>query len=246
MEDNIISNLQKYLEYIRYNTMDFGLRLLKDFTVCQYTFSNQKYQAIFEKDNFQDSYYVSKIDLEKFLGGKFSNKINLFFEKPFKDKDKNGFYLSLQKNKLDPNMDNIKKLFGLRFKKNDIFYKIVDVSFQQINSKQEEINSIILSSNVKVQDNVKIFIVEDFGVNDFLEVNQFAGSGKTVKKGMGYSIEIDELESEQYVTIQDARTAIKMTKETAMKEILVDLSSLFPNGHKLGDYVKQIVKKRLI
>lgn len=237
MEDKTLNDLQKYLEYIRYNTMDYGLRLLKPFNVCQYQFNKTKYQAIFDLDNYNDCYWIEKNDLVNFLAGKYSNKINLRMDKPFKEDGKSGFYLSLSSNNLEPTMDNIQKLFGLRFKKNDIFYKIIDVAFKQLSMPYNEPNQI--------NDNVKIYTVEDFQVNDFLEVNKFIDVAKTVKKGIGYSIEIDGDDNDEYVSMSDARIAIEMTKEEAKKAILNDISELLPEGHKLGNYVKEIIKKHL-
>jgi len=233
MEDKTLINLQKYLEYIRYNTTDFGLRLLEPFQVHKYQFNATKYQAIFDAENYTDCYWVTKIELENFLSGKYSSKVNLKMDKPFKEDGKSGFYLSLSSNNLEPEMETIKKLFGLRFKKNDIFYKIVDVSFQSPMFKGD------------IKDNVKIYTVEDFQVNDFLEVNKFVDVAKTVKKGVGYSIEIDGESNHEYVSMSDAKVAIEMAKDEAKKEILNDISDLLPEGHKIGNYVKEIIKKHL-
>lgn len=237
MEDSTLNDLQRYLEYIRSNTTDFGIRLLKPFVVCQYLFIRNKYQAVFEKDNYNDCYWVTKAELDNFLAGKYSNKVTLKMDRPFKEEGNSGFYLSLSANSMEPTMDNIQKLFQLRFKTNDIFYKIVDVSFQQLSMPYDEPN--------KIKDNVKIFTIEDCTVEDYLEVNKFVDKGMTVKKGMGYSIEIDEVENNEYVSITDARTAVKMTKEIAIKEILEDLNVIFPEGHKVGNHVKEIIKKKL-
>jgi len=241
MEDRTLSNLQKYLEYIRYNTTDFGLRLLKPFTVKQYQFNKTKFQAIFDTENFTDCYWVEKIELENFLSGKYSSKVNLKMDRPFKEGVKSGFYLSLSSNNLEPTMDNIQKLFGLRFKKNDIFYKIIDVSFQQ--TKFEDLGSVALIP--MIQDNIKIYTVEDFQVSDFLEVNKFVDVARTVKKGIGYSIEIDGESDHEYVSMSDAKVAIEMAKDVARKQILSDISDLLPEGHKIGNYVKEIIKKHL-
>jgi len=241
MEDKTLVNLQKYLEYIRYNTTDFGLRLLEPFKVQKYQFNKTKYQAIFDSDDYTDCYWIPNIELDNFLSGKYSSKVNLKMDRPFKEDGKSGFYLSLSSNNLEPKMETIKKLFGLRFKKNDIFYKIVDVSFQQ--TKAEDLGSVFLKP--MVQDNVKIYTVEDFQVNDFLEVNKFIDVAKTVKKGVGYSIEIDGESNHEYVSISDARVAIEMAKDEAKKEILNDISDLLPEGHKIGNYVKEIIKKHL-
>jgi hypothetical protein len=237
MEDITLKNLQKYLEYIRCNTTDFGLRLLKPFVVCKYYLNKTKYQAIFSENNDGDCYWVTNEELNSFIAGKYSNKVNLVMNKPFKEGDTSGFYISLSLNNLEPTMENIQKLFGLRFKRNDIFYKITDVAFQQLSMPYDEPNEI--------KDNVKIFTIEDFHVDDFLEVNKFVDSGRTVKRGMGYSIEIDEEHNNEYVSITDARTAIKMAKEAAKKEVLEELNLIFHDGHAVGDHVKDILNRKL-
>lgn len=241
MEDKTLNNLQKYLEYIRYNTTDFGLRLLQPFKVQHYQFNKTKYQAIFDTENYNDCYWVTKVELDNFIAGKYSSKVNLKMDRPFKEDNKSGFYLSLSSNNLEPKMETIQKLFGLRFKKNDIFYKIIDVSFKE--TKPKELGSVFFKSII--QDNVKIYTVEDFQVNDFLEVNKFVDTGKTVKKGIGYSIEIDEEGDHEYVSMSDARVAVEMAKDVAKKDIINDISDLFPEGHKIGNYVKEIIKKHL-
>jgi hypothetical protein len=241
MEDKTLINLQKYLEYIRYNTTDFGLRLLEPFQVHKYQFNATKYQAIFDTENYTDCYWVAKIELENFLSGKYSSKVNLKMDRPFKEDGKSGFYLSLSSNNLEPKMETIQKLFGLRFKKNDIFYKIIDVSFQK--TKAESLGSVFLKP--MIQDNVKIYTVEDFQVGDFLEVNKFVDVAKTVKKGVGYSIEIDGESDHEYVSMSDAKVAIEMAKDAARKDIINDISELFPEGHRIGNHIKEIIKKHL-
>lgn len=237
MEENTIKDLQRYLEYIRYNTMDFGLRLLKPFVVCKYYFNKTKYQVIFSENNDGDCYWVTKVDLDNFIAGKYSNKVNLKMDRPFQEGDKSGFYLSLRDNNLEATTESLERLFGMRFKKNDIFYKIIDVSFQQLSMPYDEPNII--------KDNVKIFTVEDFHIDDFIEVNKFVDTGRTVKRGVGYSIEIDHESDNEYLAISDVRAVLGMAKKIAEKEIMDDLNLIFPDGHKIGDHVKGVVKRRL-
>ena len=222
--------------------MDFGLRLLKPFVVVQVLLIKGKYHAIFDNDNHSDCYHITHKELNDFLDGKYSSKVNLFMDKPFTEGGKNGFYFSLSKNKLDKKMDNIQRLFGMRFKKNDIFYKIMDVSFQQSELSSDKLGSTELSS---INDNVKIYTVEDFTVDDFIEVNKFIDKDRTVTKGMGYSMVFDELDNGEFLSVSATRAAIKMSKEIAYKEILDDLEIIFPAGHKMGDYVKKVIKNRL-
>ena len=237
MQDNTLNDLQKYLEYIRYNTMDFGVRLLKPFLVYKYYVNKDKFQVILNEKNDNDCYWVTKIELDNFLSGKCSNKVNLKLDRPFQDEYSSGFYLSLSDNNLSPKIDDIQRLYGLRFKKNDLFYKIIDVSYQQLSMSYDEPNEI--------KDNIKILIVEDFHVDDFIEVNKFVDKGRSAKRGMGYSIEIDEDYNSEYLNISDVKKAIKMAKSESLKEILEDLDFVFIDGNKVGDHVKEIINRRL-
>lgn len=238
MEDSTLNDLQRYLEYLRYNTTDFGLRLLKPFSVVNYLFNRSKYQVVFDNDNINDCYWVEKKELENFLAGKCSNKVNLRLGRAFKESGKSGFYLSLSANNLERDQDSIQKLFGLKFKNNDLFYKIVDVAFQESKSDPSSLSIIPV-------DNIKIYVVEDFRVDDFLEVNKFVDKGMSVKRGMGYSIEVDDEKDNEYLTISDVKTAIKMAKAEAAKDILSEISIAFPDGHKIGEFVKNVIKKHL-
>lgn len=231
LQDPIISQLQFYLEYIKANTIDYGVRLLKPFTVHDYYTSQGKYQAIFNPSNRNDCYYITINDLNDFLKGKTSNKVNLRVGRGFEDDGRSGLYLSLSENNLPQSMESIQRLFGLRFKKSDLFFKIVDVQFS--------------GEFGQIEDNIKIYVIEDFGVNDFIEVNKFVDTGMTVKRGEGYSIEIDETNNDEYISVSDARTAIKMAKDIALRDILSDLDELFSPNHRIGDRVKAIIGKRL-
>lgn len=235
MEDKTLNHLQRYLTYIRYNSTNFGLRLLKPFKVCNYSLVNNKYTAIFDNNNINDCYYIEKNVLEKFLRGEFSNNINLTLGRAFQESKGSGFYISLELNKLELDFETIELLFGLRFKKNDIFYKIQDVAYQKLKLLDEEV----------IDDNIKIYIIEDFHAEDFLEVNKFLDTSKTAIKGVGYSIEYDEEGQKEYVALADAKIAIEMSKKDSYEDILKELNVIFPFEHKLGDKIKEILKNNL-
>lgn len=237
MEDLILKNLQNYLEYIRYNTTTFGLRLLRPFSVCHYVYSQNKYKVFFDA-NLNDSYWVDKVDYDKFMKGKLTNDVVLRMGNAFTEGERLGYYMSLTENKLEANPEALEFLFGLRFKLNDIFYKIEDVNYKKL--------SLPLLEEGVMDDNVKIYVVEDFYAKDFLEVNKFVDTSKYVKKGMGYSIEIDDYETDDYVSLSDAKAAIKMSKKESLDKILKDLKEIFPLENKISQKVIYILKNRLL
>lgn len=237
MEDLILKNLQNYLEYIRYNTMGFGLRLLRPFSACHYVYSQNKYKVFFDA-NLNDSYWVEKVDYDKFIQGKLSNNVMLRMGNAFTEGERFGYYMSLTENKLEATPEGLQFLFGLRFKLNDIFYKIEDVGYKNL--------SIPLIEEGVMDDNVKLYVVEDFYAKDFLEVNKFEDTSKFVKKGMGYSMEIDDYGKDDYVLLSDARTAIKMSKKESLDKIMIDLKEIFPMENKISQKVIYILKNRLI
>lgn len=237
MEDLILKNLQNYLEYIRYNTMGFGLRLLRPFSACHYVYSQNKYKVFFDA-NLNDSYWVEKVDYDKFIQGKLSNNVMLRMGNAFTEGERFGYYMSLTENKLEAIPEGLQFLFGLRFKLNDIFYKIEDVGYKNL--------SIPLIEEGVMDDNVKLYVVEDFYAKDFLEVNKFEDTSKFVKKGMGYSMEIDDYGKDDYVLLSDARAAIKMSKKESLDKIMIDLKEIFPMENKISQKVIYILKNRLL
>lgn len=237
MEDLILKNLQSYLEYIRYNTTNFGLRLLKPFSACHYVYSQNKYKVFFDT-NLKDSYWVEKVDYDKFMQGKISNNVMLRMGNAFTEGEKFGYYMSLTENKLEATPEGLEFLFGLRFKLNDIFYKIEDVGYKNL--------SLPLIEEGVMDDNVKLYVVEDFYAKDFLEVNKFEDTSKFVKKGMGYSLEIDDYGKDDYVLLCDAKAAIKMSKKESLDKILKDLKEIFPLENKISQKVIYILKNRLL
>lgn len=237
MEEIVLKNLQKYLEYIRYNTTDFGLRLLRPFSVYHYVYSQNKYKVFFD-ENLADCYWIEKVDYDKFIQGKLVNTVVLRTGNAFYDGNTFGYYMSLTENKLESNPEALQFLFGLRFKLNDIFYKIQDVGYKKL--------SIPHVDEEVIDDSVKLYVVEDFSSEDFLEVNKFADTSKYVKKGMGYSIEIDDHQTDDYVLLSDARTAIKMSKKESLEKILSDLKEIFPLENKISQKVIYIIKNRLL
>ena len=237
MEDLTLKNLQNYLEYIRYNTMGFGLRLLRPFSACHYVYSQNKYKVFFDP-NLKDSYWVEKSDYDKFMQGKLSNNVMLRMGNAFTEGERFGYYMSLTENKLEANPEGLKFLFGLRFKLNDIFYKIEDVGYKNL--------SIPLIEEGLMDDNVKLYVVEDFYAKDFLEVNKFEDTSKFVKKGMGYSVEIDDYGKDDYVLLSDAKSAITMSKKESLDKILIDLKEIFPMENKISQKVIYILKNRLL
>lgn len=237
MEDLTLKNLQNYLEYIRYNTMGFGLRLLRPFSACHYVYSQNKYKVFFDP-NLKDSYWVEKSDYDKFMQGKLSNNVMLRMGNAFTEGERFGYYMSLTENKLEANPEGLQFLFGLRFKLNDIFYKIEDVGYKNL--------SIPLIEEGLMDDNVKLYVVEDFYAKDFLEVNKFEDTSKFVKKGMGYSVEIDDYGKDDYVLLSDAKSAITMSKKESLDKILIDLKEIFPMENKISQKVIYILKNRLL
>jgi hypothetical protein len=230
MEDKVLKRLQKYLEYIRYNTTNFGLRLLKPFSVQHYVYSDNKYKVFFDNER-KDSYWVEVSEYNKYVQGKLSNTVSLKTENAFNDDNGSGYYMSLTENKLEANVDALQFLYGLRLNLNDIFYKIKDVKY--------------MSSHGFVEDRVKIYVIEDFHVEDFLEVNKFIDTAKYVKKGMGYSMEIDDDRTDEYVLLSDAKRALEMSKKECLDNILKDFEGLFPMENKISQRVSEIVKSRL-
>lgn len=237
MEDLVLKNLQNYLEHIRYNTMGFGLRLLRPFSACHYVYSQNKYKVFFDP-NLKDSYWVEKSDYDKFIQGKLSNNVMLRMGNAFTEGERFGYYMSLIENKLEANPEGLQFLFGLRFKLNDIFYKIQDVGYKNL--------SIPLIEEGFMDDNVKLYVVEDFYAKDFLEVNKFEDTSKFVKKGMGYSVEIDDYGKDDYVLLSDAKAAITMSKKESLDKILIDLKELFPMENKISQKVIYILRNRLL
>ena len=237
MEDLTLKNLQNYLEYIRYNTMGFGLRLLRPFSTCHYVYSQNKYKVFFDP-NLKDSYWVEKSDYDKFMQGKLSNNVMLRMGNAFTEGERFGYYISLTENKLEAIPEGLQFLFGLRFKLNDIFYKIEDVGYKNL--------SIPLIEEGLMDDNVKLYVVEDFYAKDFLEVNKFEDTSKFVKKGMGYSVEIDDYGKDDYVLLSDAKAAITMSKKESLDKILIDLKEIFPMENKISQKVIYILRNRLL
>lgn len=238
MEDKVLKNLQNCLEYIRYNTMGFGLRLLRPFSVCHYVYTQNKYKVFFDT-NLTDCYWVEKSEYDNFLQGKLTNTVVLKTGNSFTENGRFGYYMSLAENKLEDNEEALRFLFGLRFKLNDIFYKIEDVGYKKLSIP-------LLIGDEAMDDSVKLYVVEDFHAEDFLEVNKFADTSKYVKKGMGYSIEIDGDQSDDYVLISDAKAAIKMSKKESLDKILIDLKEIFPMENKISQKVIYILKNRLL
>lgn len=236
MEDKTLKNLQRYLEYIRYNSTTFGLRLLKPFVATSYSINKNKYRVVLSS-NLNDCYFVEISDFDKFLSGKLSNSVSLKTGNAFVDNGITGFYISLEENKIESEEEGLKFLYGLRFKMNDIFYKIQDVAFIKLEMP---------NGDVFIDDKVKIYVVEDFGVEDYLEINKFVDTAKYVKKGMGYSIEIDGDEVDEYVLLSDAKTAIKMSKEKSYKQINEKLRQVFPLENNVSRKVKAILEQILI
>jgi hypothetical protein len=237
MEDLILKNLQNYLEYIRYNTMGFGLRLLRPFSACHYVYSQNKYKVFFDT-NLNDSYWVEKVEYDKFMQGKLSNNVMLRMGNAFTEGEKFGYYMSLTENKLEATPEGLQFLFGLRFKLNDIFYKIEDVGYKNL--------SLPLIEEGLMDDNVKLYVVEDFYAKDFLEVNKFEDTSKFVKKGMGYSVEIDDYGKDDYVLLSDAKAAITMSKKESLDKILIDLKEIFPMENRISQKVIYILRNRLL
>ena len=66
MEERTLKGLQSYLEYIRYNTTNFGLRLLRPFSVYHYVYSQNKYRVFFDNER-NDSYWIEGSEYNKFL-----------------------------------------------------------------------------------------------------------------------------------------------------------------------------------
>lgn len=230
MEDKNLKGLQNYLEYIRYNTTTFGLRLLRPFSVCNYLYSQSKYRVFFDTEG-NDSYWVDGSEYNKFLQGKLSNTVSLRMENAFSDSNGSGYYMYLSENKLQPNVEALQFLYGLRLKLNDIFYKITDVNY--------------MSPYGFLEDRVKIYVIEDFHAEDFLEVNKFVDTSKYVKRGAGYSIEIDDNQNDEYVLLSDAKKAIEISKKECLEKILKDFSGVFPMENKLSQKVIEVVKNRL-
>lgn len=237
MEDLILKNLQNYLEYIRYNTTNFGLRLLRPFSACHYVYSQNKYKVFFDA-NLNDSYWVEQVDYDKFMQGKLSNNVMLRMGNAFTEGEKFGYYMSLTENKLEASPEGLKFLFGLRFKMNDMFYKIEDVGYKNL--------SLPLIEDGVMDDSVKIYVVDDFHAKDFLEVNKFEDTSKFVTKGMGYSVEIDDYGKDDYVLLSDAKAAIKMSKKESLDKILSDLKEIFPMENKISQKVIYTLKNRLL
>ena len=237
MEDSVLKNLQNYLEYIRYNTTNFGLRLLRPFSACHYVYSQNKYKVFFDT-NLNDSYWVEQVDYDKFIQGKLTNSVMLRMGNAFTEGEKFGYYMSLTENKLEASPEGLKFLFGLRFKMNDMFYKIEDVGYKNL--------SLPLIEEGVMDDNVKLYVIEDFYAKDFLEVNKFEDTSKFVKKGMGYSVEIDDYGKEDYVLLSDAKAAIKMSKKESLDKILSDLKEIFPMENKISQKVIYTLKNRLL
>lgn len=237
MEDSVLKNLQNYLEYIRYNTTNFGLRLLRPFSACHYVYSQNKYKIFFDT-NLNDSYWVEKTDYDKFIQGKLTNNVMLRMGNAFTEGERFGYYMSLTENKLEANPEGLRFLFGLRFKMNDIFYKIEDVGYKNL--------LLPLIEEGVMDDNVKLYVIEDFYAKDFLEVNKFEDTSKFVKKGMGYSVEIDDFGKDDYVLLSDAKTAIKMSKKESLEKILSDLKEIFPMENKISQKVIYTLKSRLL
>jgi hypothetical protein len=237
MEDLVLKNLQNYLEYIRYNTTNFGLRLLRPFSACHYVYSQNKYKVFFDA-NLNDSYWVEKTDYDKFIQGKLTNNVMLRMGNAFTEGERFGYYMSLTENKLEANPEGLRFLFGLRFKMNDIFYKIEDVGYKNL--------LLPLIEEGVMDDNVKLYVIEDFYAKDFLEVNKFEDTSKFVKKGMGYSVEIDDFGKDDYVLLSDAKTAIKMSKKESLEKILSDLKEIFPMENKISQKVIYTLKSRLL
>jgi hypothetical protein len=237
MEELILKNLQKYLEYIRYNTTDFGIRLLKPFSVCHYVYSQNKYKVFFDT-NLIDCYWIEESEYNKFIQGKLINTVCLKMGNSFLDETRFGYYMSLSENKLESDPESLQFLFGLRFKLNDIFYKIQDVGYKKL--------TIPLVEDEVVDDNVKLYVVEDFYSKDFLEVNKFTDTSKYVKRGMGYSLEIDDDKTDDYVLLSDAKMAIEMSKKESLNYIISDLKQVFPLENKISQKVIYILKNRLL
>jgi hypothetical protein len=156
----------------------------------------------------------------------------------FTEGEKFGYYMSLTENKLEASSEGLKFLFGLRFKMNDMFYKIEDVGYKNL--------SLPLIEEGVMDDNVKLYVIEDFYAKDFLEVNKFEDTSKFVKKGMGYSVEIDDYGKEDYVLLSDAKAAIKMSKKESLDKILSDLKEIFPMENKISQKVIYTLKNRLL
>lgn len=230
MEEKTLKGLQSYLEYIRYNTTNFGLRLLRPFSVYHYVYSQNKYRVFFDNER-NDSYWIEGSDYNKFLQGKLSNTVSLKMDNAFSDNSGSGYYLLLSENNLETNVEALQFLYGLRFKLNDIFYKIKDVNY--------------MSSYGFVEDRIKIYVTEDFHAQDFLEVNKFVDTLRHVKRGMGYSIEIDDDKNDEYVLLSDAKKAIEISKKECMENILKDFQNVFPLENKLSQKVVEVIKNRL-
>ena len=237
MEDKVLKDLQSYLEYIRYNTIDFGLRLIKPFKVCRYSVKDSKYRAIFDEHDVNDSYWVEQSELNKFLSGGLANQIVLRTSRPFDEEGRSGFYMLLSENKLELDLDNIELLFGLRFKLNDIFFKIEDISYQKLK---------MLDGEELIDDNVKIYVVKDFFAEDFLEVNKFIDTAKSVTKGMGYSMEIQDEGTRDYVALSDAKIALKIARQDSYNALEKKLDKLFPIKNKLSICIREMLKEELI
>jgi hypothetical protein len=172
------------------------------------------------------------------MQGKLSNNVMLRMGNAFTEGERFGYYMSLTENKLEATPEGLQFLFGLRFKLNDIFYKIEDVGYKNL--------SLPLIEEGVMDDNVKLYVVEDFYAKDFLEVNKFEDTSKFVKKGMGYSVEIDDYSKDDYVLLSDAKAAITMSKKESLDKILIDLKEIFPMENKISQKVIYILRNRLL
>ena len=229
-KQEVISQLQSYLNYVRFNTVNFGNRLLEYFEVSDFSLTRDVSSIFVEFRGSEASrgnhYWVNKKDFEDFKAGKKKLGVALDFTKHTIENGHTVFELNLSKNKLDNKLNEVAKLKDLNVRySNGLLYKVIDV---QVKVKDE----------THVENIVKLIVKESKSTKDFID-SKVVLKNKVEKRG---GLEIELGVTEEFLSKNDVLEALKIER-SILAEDLKDWIMTLPSEEISSTLRKKITER---
>lgn len=206
----IISDLQNFLNYKRTNSIDFGSRLLKDFTVSGFKWNATDESLFVELDGYilnphSNHYWVNRNELESFLKGNNPIGTKLMIDSVYQEKDYVIFDVNMIKNGFKKSIiQDAEKLKGINIIHDSKLYKSYDVQVK-------------LVEDLEIEKVVRVFAFEPISAESFINKNTVFHSKKiSLKSGIIFE---DSDSQEEVIKKSDALEAIRMERKTVSNEL---------------------------
>lgn len=204
----VISNIQDFLNYKRKNSIDFGIRLLKNFKVVNFSAGPKDENLMIHFEGYEsvphsNHYWVSKKELESFLNGKKETGVKLFVDCSYCEDDKYVLEVNLMKNGFKkPKVTDAERLRGINIIYQDKIYKSYDVK--------------VVKNGDLIESIIKVFVFEPNYSEKYIDTHTVVQNRIEIKNGITFE---DFHTQEEFVRKFDALEAVRLERRSIIDEM---------------------------